>query len=199
DAALPRRLQHVQRPPRVAPLGVERVRADEVDVGGGRQVDDDVAGGHRRAQPRDVAQIADALLDVRRGVPLRRALVEDPRPMPSGQQTVDDVRADESGAARHEHVEAVTAHGDPKYLDRTPDACRFPERPGKSAGPVARGPASLARSYRSGVSDGRGSPAARSAHPAAPAASRAGRSRKAWRASATNATSTAVVIPIASS
>ena len=103
DARAARGLQHVERAARVEPPRPRRGSLrDVVDVGGGGEVHDRVAAAHRRLQGVAIEQVAEHGVDLAGGVVGGRAHVEDARRDAGRQQAVDDVRADEAGAAGDE-------------------------------------------------------------------------------------------------
>ena len=111
DPGVARRLQHVERPARVEVLGVGRLGLHLADVGGGGHVHDRVAAAHRAPDGVRVPDVGDRRLDLAAAVVGRRAQVEDDRLVPCGEQAVDDVRADEAGAAGHQDAGHVVTSG----------------------------------------------------------------------------------------
>ena len=83
--------EHVERAARVERLRAGRVLRDEADVGGGSEVEDDVAALGSGAQADRIEQIADDVLAVAARCRARIEHVEHAHGVPLRQQAVDDV------------------------------------------------------------------------------------------------------------
>ncbi len=102
-AGAARGLEHVQRAARVAALRVDRVGLDLVDVGGRGEVDHGVAAAPSPSQSAlEVVEIARSP-SARSRRDAARAGGHRSAGVAGGEQGIDDVGADEPGAARHEH------------------------------------------------------------------------------------------------
>src|SRR5581483_6618978 len=104
DALGPCGVEEDSRAADVHVLGAYRVLHDLVDVGDGGEVKHSVAAAYRGADGRLIAEVADRCVD-RVAVAVVRGgeEVEVARLVTAGLQPVEDVRADEPGAAGDEH------------------------------------------------------------------------------------------------
>ena len=104
DSGVARGLEDRRGGAGVGALGADRVGLHVADVRHGRQVDDGLAAGHGFLESAGVGGVAEDGFDHPVPVVPRAAEVEDARLVALTGQDVDDVRADEAGAARDEHA-----------------------------------------------------------------------------------------------
>jgi hypothetical protein len=101
-------LEHDRSATCIDEIRTQRLERDLVDIGDGREMDHSVARPHGLAKGWPIQDVTGDAFDPSRTIPLRLHQVEDERLVPSRQQAVDDVRADEAGPAGDEdpHVSA---------------------------------------------------------------------------------------------